>query len=170
MTKVKSEVGNTLNVEPAINSAADKERAVFRAERYKRNFEISVDQVTGLSKWLTASLFAANSGGLLTILNQSAKVPYLTIAGGLFIIGLILALLSATANQEIYNRMSEPLADMISYWNEVSITGSQSADDYDAIEAKIINLKRWFWIGPLVGWFSGIAFIAGTIAIAAGIR
>jgi hypothetical protein len=170
MGVVKKELGSIATVKPIATSSAESQRAEVRIELYKRHFEISVDQVTGLSKWLTASLFAANSGGLLTILNQSQKVAYLGLSGGLFIAGLVLALLSATANQEIYNRMSDPLADMISHWHEVRITGRQNTEEHNAIAARMSKINRWLWIGPTVGWLSGLAFIAGTIVVAVGLR
>lgn len=170
MGGVKKEFGSIPTVKPISILSAETQRAEVRVELYKRHFEISVDQVTGLSKWLTASLFAANSGGLLTILNQSQKIAYLELSGGVFIAGLVLALLSATANQEIYNRMSDPLADMISYWHEVRITGSQNKEEHDKIAARMTKINRWLWIGPIVGWLSGVAFITGAVTIAVGLQ
>jgi len=58
-----------------IDKTSDLEikRAKLKVERYKRNFNIVVDQQTNLAKWLNASLFAINAGGILTILNNSKQ-------------------------------------------------------------------------------------------------
>jgi len=169
MGKVRKHVGKVMAVEPNLEAIAQTERAELRMDIYRRHFEISVEQVTGLSKWITASLFAANSGGLLTLLNQAEHITLPLWSGGMFIGGIIFSLLSATANQEVYNRMSEPLGDMIAYWGEVRITGQQDMKVHDAIANRIRSYSRWAWTGPTLGWLSGITFIGGTIAVAVGL-
>ncbi|MFM9977423.1 MAG: hypothetical protein ACKVOP_05170 [Sphingomonadaceae bacterium] len=131
---------------------------------------MAIEQVTGLSKWLTASLFAANSGGLLTIINQSDKLATAGLAGVCFIIGLVFALLSATANQEIYNRMASPLTGMVFYWGEVSISGAEDSEDHDKIATRINAVNKWIWLGAAIGWLSGLSFIVGVVTVALGLK
>ena len=169
MSKASKDVGRPLAVKPSLDAIAESQRAEWRVEHYSRHFEIAADQVVGLSKWLVASLFAANSGGLLTLLNQADKIGLPLWSGGSFILGLVLALLSATANQEFYNRMSDPLIDMIEYWQEVRITGEPNKENQDKLEARMNAISRCTWIGPTLGWFSGISFIAGTVFISVGL-
>lgn len=91
-------------------------------------------------------------------------------AGILFILGIIASLLNATVNQEIYNRIAEPILYMVDYWFEVSITGEENEETHDKIEQKMKNIKKYSWIGPVMGWASGLLFIAGVINVAINLK
>ncbi len=155
-----------------IDKTSDLEikRAKLKVERYKRNFNIVVDQQTNLAKWLNASLFAINAGGILTILNNSKALNDIQVSGILFIVGIIASLLNATINQEIYDRISKPILDMIDYWSEVSVTGQKDDKKHGEIEAKMKDISKWFWVGPVAGWLSGLLFIAGAINVACNLK
>ena len=90
----------------------------MRVARYKRHFDIATEQQTNIAKWLNASLFAINAGGVLTILNNSKALSDIQVSGLLFIFGIIASLLNAAINQEIYDRISDPIFEMIDYWSE----------------------------------------------------
>ena len=169
MGKVKKDVGKPTAIYPSLDAIAESQRAEWRISYYERHATLAADQVAGLSKWLTASLFAANSGGIITLLNQADKIELPLWAGGSFITGLILALLSATANQEFYNRVSDPLLNMIAYWQEVRITGISDSVQHEQISDQLSSSYRWTWVGPTLGWLSGFAFIGGTIFTAVGL-
>ena len=169
LAKVTRNIEQPTAISPSLDAVAQSQRAEWRIALYERHAALAAEQVTGLSKWLTASLFAANSGGLITLLNQSEKVVLPIWAGGFFIAGLIFALLSATANQELYNRASEPLLDLIGYWQEVKITGVTHLDEHEKIKESLKDAYRWSWIGPSLGWLSGLAFIGGTVFTAIGL-
>lgn len=141
----------------------------MRKERYVRSFEIAVDQVTGMSKWLTGSLFAANSGGVLTVLNTADKLTNPELCASLFSAGLVFALLGGTALQEVYNRLSEPLADLIEYWSEVEAGAPEDDDRHSEIAGRMNAIKRWFWTAPIPGWISGILFISASFSVAYGL-
>ena len=170
MGKVRRDVGNPTAIQPSLGAIAEAQRAEWKIAYYERHASLAAEQVAGLSKWLTASLFAASSGGLLTLLNQSEKIGLPILAGGLFIAGLIFALLSATVNQEMYNRVSEPLLSLIAYWHEVKITGLTDTAKQKELDGSLTSSYRWSWIGPSLGWCSGFAFIGGTIFTAIGMK
>jgi hypothetical protein len=170
MSKVKASAIQTVRSNDLSFAEKDILRATLRVERHKRNYDIAVEQMTGISKWLNASLFAVNSGGILTVLNNSNNLNDIKTPCLLFIVGLFGCLFSAVANQEFYNRISEPLAEMISYWSEVSITGEEDSDLHDGIKAKMTKITKSAWVGPIFGWLSGLLFLAGAIAIAANMK
>ncbi|MGB3738253.1 MAG: hypothetical protein WA948_02755 [Pontixanthobacter sp.] len=165
MSKGFLPTGKIIPGEPSLETIDDIRRAEIRIDHYKLHFNIVAGQMTGLSKWLTASLFAINSAGIVTIISNSDKIHNLKIVGCLFVIGLLFALLNAAINQEIYNRLSEPLTEMIGYWGEVSISGQSDPNKLTAIDAKMTKLHEWSWLGPLFGWASGLAFIGSCLLI-----
>ena len=170
MAKVSKDVGHPTAVPPSLDAIAESQRAEWRIAFYERHASLAAEQVAGLSKWLTASLFAANSGGLITLLNQFEKIGFPIWAGSFFIGGLVFALLSATVNQELYNRIADPILNLIAYWQEVKITGIIKPDEHEELSASLKRGYRWSWAGPSLGWLSGVAFIGGTIFNAIGLK
>ncbi len=123
-----------------------------------------------MSKWLTASLFAANSGGVLTILNTADKLSTPEVSASLFASGLVFALISGTAIQEIYNQMSDPLADLVEYWAEVEAGLGIDIDKQNQILARLSKVSKWSWAAPVPGWISGLLFVGGAFAVALGFK
>ena len=167
----KAKTGTKATQEPVYQDVfeMEKKKAELKRARYQDHYDISVDQMTGLSKWLVTSIFTVNSGGLLTILNLAEKVQYAVMAGSCFVLGLILCLLSGAANQEVYSRATEPISDMIDYWGEVQITGLQDTEKHEAIADSFKSINKWMWVGPTLGWIAGLAFVGGSITIAFGL-
>jgi hypothetical protein len=146
-----------------------RSRGRINKERYQRDFDISAEQVTGMSKWLTASLFAANSGGVLTVLNTADKLSNPATAATLFAGGLVFALLSGTAIQEFYNQVSDPLDDLIQYWSEIEEGQPENIDRFNEIVGRLSTIKKWTWTAPIPGWLSGVLFVAASFAVAYGL-
>ena len=138
----------------------------WRIEHYSRHYQVTVDQVTSLSKWLTASLLAVNSGGLVSLMSHADTISHSGWAAASFLLGLLFSLLGAVANQEIYNRMSEPIMEMLVYWQDVGATGQSDGQKHDLIAEKLRKISRWTFFGPVFGWVSGLAFFGGASAIA----
>lgn len=121
-----------------------------------------------MSKWLTGSLFAANSAGMITILNTADKLVMPAVPGCLFAAGLIFALLSGTAIQEIYNRLSEPLGELIEYWAEIEAGAPINTERQNDLIDRVRTIQKWGWAAPVPGWISGLLFVGGGFAIALG--
>lgn len=169
MGKVKS--GSAQIARPIYRSVnlPDPEIGRIQKQLFEKKFDIAVDQVTGMSKWLTASLFAANSGGVLTVLNTAEKLSNPTIAGALFSFGLVGALLSGAALQEIYNRISDPLSELIVYWAEVEAGNPVDIDRQNQLLSDLKRTSKWTWLAPIPGWISGLLFVAAAFAVALGL-
>lgn len=165
MDKTRSDNGTVHPGDASLQGADEYRRVSYKLERYEKHLDLCVDQVTSLSKWLSASLFAVNSGGLLTLLNQSQSITNIQTPGILFISGIIFSLLSATINQEVYNRAATHLHSMINYWQEYQITYTHYAEQHDQIAAKLTNINRYMWLGPTTGWISGLAFVIGALIV-----
>ena len=162
MSKASKTVGKVAGTNDIEHTQA-KLRAEWKVDYYQKHHEIALDQLTGLSKWLTASLFTANSGGILTVLNQFEKVTSPREAALLFVSGLVFALLGAVANQNYSNKISRALPDAIFYWNEVKITGLTNSQRQNDIESSIHRTGERSWIGEVLGWLSGSMFVVGVI-------
>ena len=169
MAKVQKKIGQVLGTPASLDAIQERERAEWKVETYLRHYELSIAEVTGLSKWLNGSLFAASSGGVLTVLNQSEKLADPMFSGLAFVSGLCFALLGATANQEHYNQISEPLLNLVSYWQEVKISGIADVEKQKTLETALSEKLRFTWFGPIFGWISGLSFVAGASLVAAGL-
>ena len=56
-------------------------RAAAKAMLHQENWKNASDQLASLSKWLTASLFVANSGALIALFNKSESLAELSLSG-----------------------------------------------------------------------------------------
>ena len=137
------------------------ERVLIRLDRHQ---SFSWEQLSSFAKWLTASLLAVNgAGGLaaLTLLKEGGS----SVPGAFFGTGLLLALLSGAALQEIYNRISIPMIDQDNYWTSVVIDGTRDCDIEADLDSQTKTIMRFAFIPPTLGWGSGISFIAGAVSL-----
>ena len=169
MAKASKDVGSVMPQNAGNPEVRFEDLSEFRAKYYERRYNLSLDQVVTTAKWLNASLFAVNSGGLLTVLNQVDKINNPHVAGLAFVAGLIFSLLSATANQEYYNRVGTPLLKLASYWESVRLGEPENEEVKISLEAEKEKVGKFTWVGPTLGWFSGGAFILGAAFIAINI-
>lgn len=170
MSKVKNDAAKVIDSVPRIVVLPQKEVAKIQKDRQQRSLDVAVDQVTGMAKWLTASLFAANSAGVITVLNSANKLSDPTIPASLFSAGLILALLSGTVIQEIYNRLSDPLADLVEYWAEIEAGAPMDQERQEKICGRVEAISKWSWTAPVPGWISGVLFVGASFAVAFGFK
>lgn len=139
------------------------EHALVQVRGHQR---FGAEQVASMAKWLTASLLAVNGAGAIAVFNRTHSVDHPTSAGVLFTLGIGFALLSGTALQELYNRVSTPLHELDSYWTGVSITGVRDETQEKSLNGLLDAINRFAFIPPLLGWFSGFLFLAGAILLA----
>jgi hypothetical protein len=139
------------------------ERVLTRVDRHSG---FAWEQVASFAKWLSASLLAINGAGGLAALALVRDHGGSVLPPVLFGLGMLLALLSGTALQEIYNNLAEPLLEHDNYWTSVVIDGVRDGDIEEKLEAETKKGRRFSYIPPLLGWCSGISFIAGSIALA----
>lgn len=132
-----------------------------------RHYSFIAEQVASLAKWLTASLLAINGGGVLAALEALKDKHDVMLPAGFFIAGIILAMLSGVALQEVYNRFSANLGVAYQYWNDIK-DGLAHRDEN--IEIGITKTEA-FWnraatIPPVLGWISGTLFLVGCVLMA----
>jgi len=125
----------------------------------------AAEQVASTAKWLTASLLAINGAGALAAVND-LKDGGSWLAALLFTLGVISALLSATAIQEVYNNSSDPLMENDNYWIQVAVSGYRDPDEEDSLQAASTAAMRLARVPPILGWISGLLFLAGAVLLA----
>lgn len=170
MSRAKKNVGDVAGDQPREVALPTTEIGRIQKERQERSFALAADQMTSMARWLTASLFAANSAGAITVLNAADKLANPTCPAILFAIGLVFALLSGTLLQEIYNRWSDPLGDLVEFWAEVEAGAPLDQVRKAEIVGRVDAVTKWAWTAPIPGWFSGLLFVAGTFAVALGFK
>jgi hypothetical protein len=138
------------------------EHQIGRLERFESG---ASDQLVKMSVWLTASLLAINSGGALAALNVAEHFEFPTPAALLFGIGILLALLSGVAIQGFQSKAAQPLEELLLYWRGVQISGVEDIERAVELAKPLITLNRFAFIPPTIGWFSGLAFFVGAIAL-----
>lgn len=114
------------------------------------------------ARWLTASLFAANSAGIIAVVNgklgASGMLPAL-----IFVVGIGAALLSGYALQLIYGGHTSYLSEAGKYWFFVQIGDARDAEAESALSVALRRVNYWNWTAPLLGWVSGLLFLGGAI-------
>ena len=170
MAKAKKEIGEIVPTTHRRTELPNKLTAKVQREQAERKYATAVEQVTNMAKWLTASLFAANSGGILTVLNTTEKLATPQLPGSLFATGLVFALLSGTALQEVYNRLSDPFGELIVFWAEVEAGKNLDMAKQKELVDEINQISKFSWLVPVPGWISGLLFIAAAFAIAFGFK
>jgi len=139
-----------------------EDQAERALQRVSEQDKFVVEQVASASKWLTASLLAVNSAGLIAAVGsgllEEEKFPAL-----LFVLGAGAALCSGVAMQEFYNNISPVLRFKEAYWLRVRQRGSRSS----ALERRMVRRTStpWSLAPPLFGWLSAILWLAGAVAL-----
>ncbi|WP_168846967.1 hypothetical protein [Sphingomonas sp. S2M10] len=139
------------------------------ADHFAKRLEgTSAQQVTHLmesSKWLSASLLVINSGAAVFTLQGVEKLgsPWLPIV--LFGLGILLSLLNAVLIQEFVQSGLPSLEALIAFWRRAEIDGEFDRAELQSLKAGIAKVNRRSFLPPLVGWFSGLAFVTGGLVV-----
>lgn len=145
--------------------AFNKAFALRVISRVDQHVSFATDQVGSWAKWLTASLLAINGAGALASLNAASEADNSWIAGVIFAVGILAALLSGVAMQEVYNMVPEPMLEQDDYWTVVSITGARDSEREDVLRSAASKASRLAILPPLLGWISGCLFLAGIVTL-----
>jgi len=123
-----------------------------------------IDEHSASYRWLLASLFILNSGGLAAHLNSSFS-KYQTLSALSFYIGVTFALIAAVLGQRFGRVFTKELEKFVFFWLQVKSSGDLNEKDYEernkAME-KASKSGRWLSISGLmsfVGFSLGILFI-----------
>ena len=139
------------------------ERILKRIDQHQ---QFVFDQVGSMAKWLMASLLAVNGAGAIAAMNAVDSGKGHWAAGLLFAVGVGCALMSGVAMQDVYNAIPEPLLTQDNYWTGVSITGERDGGVEELHKTATAKMLRFRLLPPLLGWISGLLFIAGAITLA----
>lgn len=139
------------------------ERILARIDQQQ---QFAFDQVGSMAKWLMASLLAVNGAGAIAAMNAVDTGKGHWAAGLIFALGVGSALMSGVAMQDVYNAIPEPLLMQDNYWTGVSVTGERDADVEEEHKTATAKTLRFRLVPPLLGWISGLLFIAGAITLA----
>ena len=121
-------------------------------------------------KWLMASLLAVNGGACLAVMDASELTIGFRLASmGLFVFGIMTALLIAVFGQHSVQSSFVPLQKLIGYWMTVVDDGERMEEMEEEIGDE---LKRSARIGVgtrIAGWVSALAFLAGIVTAGLGL-
>lgn len=128
------------------------------------------DEHTHSFRWIMATLSAINGGGCLAILNSDQiEISHKITSSGLFVGGVLMALLVAVFGQHSVRKSLVPLQQQIGYWMTVSRDGERD----DAIEKELADdLRKCVRIGiagRVSGWLAAVAFVSGVIVAGNGL-
>lgn len=130
--------------------------------RVARDQTFAAEQMAAFGKWLTASLLAVNGAGAIATLNAERVGQHDFWAGGVYIAGVLFALLGAAGLQEVYDRRSKPLIEYDKYWLAVSFSGKRDEEAERALKDAIGAAGRFALLAQLLGWLSGLLFAIGS--------
>lgn len=141
----------------------DRALAARAVERLERDHKFAEQELATHARWLTASLFAANSAGIIAVVNAKLGAAGIY-AGIIFVIGICAAMLSGYALQTFYNGQMDYLHSAERYWFLVKIGDPRNEEEEGRLNDKLTGANRWQFVAPLIGWISGILFLGGALA------
>jgi hypothetical protein len=124
-----------------------------------------LDEHAASFRWLVASLFAANGGGLVAIATADKLSDYGMVWSCFwFGLGILSSLLCGWFNQRMVNWTLPPVNALIAFWARVAhgmpFDGNENQRLLDAITK---STKRG-WLTQASGWLAAVTFILGMIA------
>lgn len=148
------ELTETYSVEPEI--------AAHYVRRLEANIDVASKQLTSTSIWLSASLLAINGAAAVAAIQAMDHFHRdIRVAIILFGSGVIFALLSGAAIQAFCQLVSGPLDALLLVWKKIEVRGDVSLLELQSAGKGVTRITWWSFVCPLLGWVSGIAFIAG---------
>ena len=122
-------------------------------------------------RWLLASLFAANGGAAVAVLNSNDVLPHgKQISLAFFLAGVLLSLLTAYFSQRAGRAMLPPMNALIGYWIGVSHSGSFDKAKLDQYEADLVGVAGKARVTQVSGWIAAACFLIGSIVVGLYIR
>lgn len=125
----------------------------------------TLDEGTAAARWLTASLLAVNGGGAIAALNIVEKLTRPGLVGGLFVAGLMAAMLSGYLLQHFNYGAVDLLANRAAYWAVVGERGTRDPETEGPMDDAQSRFNRLALCAPLAGWLSAMLFLAACITI-----
>lgn len=144
-----------------------KRVAEFEAQALISMRNTTIETTVGLAKWLLASLLAINGGAALAVLS-SDKISDPALPAGLFVGGVIGALLNGVLQQYLGMRHTQKMGGVIGYWLWVATTGERIETTEEEHKALGRRMMIHGQLTAVPGWISGLLFVAGSIV--AGLR
>lgn len=144
--------------------------ALEEIENLKNIRATAWDEHTHSFRWIMATLLAVNGGACLAILNHDAiHTTFRLVASGLFIGGLLMALLVAVFGQHSVQKSLGPLQKQIGYWMTVAADGEREEKfESDLNDELKVSARIGMW-GRMAGWAAVLCFILGVVIAGYGI-
>jgi hypothetical protein len=104
------------------------------AEYYKDVRHLLSEEFSSNVRWLTASLFALNAGGLASLASKSPLSAMQECAGVVFWLGTTFAFAHVSYAQRRTNQFLQVIQKIENHWVNVAITGSNDAQTIKDLE------------------------------------
>lgn len=140
-------------------------KAQRQALKMRRAYDLTAEQAVSWSKWLSASLLGINGAGALGVLSAAEKLHLPQLSGGLFVLGIVWAMLSGWGLQVIYLRQNTVAESAETFWLEVEDAGEVDEEKRSKLKAEESKALKWSWVPPTLGWLSGITFVLAAVVL-----
>ena len=131
--------------------------------------DLVIREISTSLRWAQASLLVVNGGGAVAAL-QIASLSGVErgASGACFVVGIILALLTATSGVRAVRDTPKKLTYLMGYWMSVTVDLLRSEEierDWQQYSAVLDSRGRLPWT---LGYLSGVAFVLGCAIIGLG--
>lgn len=153
-----------------IQSTFEKQ-VIFELERTAEARRTLLEEHSAAFRWLLASLLAVNGGAVLFSKEAIASGDtHALTSGGIFLLGIVAALMAGWLSQRANRGLIEPLAKVTTFWFQVL-----EADEFDEAEFnKLTNVMEDAMKAgrptQICGWISALAFVIGAVVLGLGFR
>lgn len=148
-----------------------KRAALLEIEFLAETRRAVLEQHAAAFKWLNASLFAINGGGIIAVLAaHELSAVSKKMACTAFVAGILFALMSGRLGQTISLLSLKPIQNQSGYWLSVAIDGERDEDCERKLEADAKRAMKWGWTGQACGWASIVAFLVGAAFVGLALK
>ncbi|QEA16058.1 hypothetical protein [Novosphingobium ginsenosidimutans] len=132
------------------------------SDLYRETMLKTMDVGASLAKWVLTSLLAINGGAAIATWGLQMSPGSKVASCAVFVVGVLLALLSAHLSVKSLPERMVPIGQAIGYWISVKYDGERVAD-LETHEINIGSVNKAASRGPeAVSWLSALAFVIGV--------
>jgi hypothetical protein len=140
-----------------------KAGATRYAEYYRDVRHLLSDEFSSNVRWLGASLFAINAGGLVSLAAKGTLSCIQERAGFIFWLGIALAFAHVAYAQLRTNQFLQVIQKIENYWVNVAVTGNPEDNKIDDLELQKGNIKTT--LAPILAFGSFVMFSLALLVL-----
>lgn len=157
--------------DPALNSDPDFNRRIAAVvfDIHSSALKSCIEAISAMSRWMLTALVAINGGAAVAIAGVQVGAIYKIVAGGSFVVGILLAFAASLTTVLRAPKMLEPLGNAMGYWLTVQDDGERISEDIEGLQDEADAAMKAARLPMVLAGLSLFLFVFGAVAIGCGL-